>query len=99
WIDDSGLDNIGRPVVLDVDMDVWPVQNFAALFSANTCHIMAWETVVNFFAGIGRYLSEGGYCCIYGPFNYQGAFTSDSNARFDQWLKQQYSWQGIRDFE
>jgi len=36
---------------------------------------------------------------IYGPFNYQGQFTSDSNARFDQWLKSRDPASGIRDFE
>ena len=37
--------------------------------------------------------------CVYGPFNYGGAFTSDSNASFDQWLKARDALSGIRDFE
>jgi len=37
--------------------------------------------------------------CIYGPFNYNGAYTSDSNARFDQWLKSQNPLSGIKNFE
>jgi hypothetical protein len=37
--------------------------------------------------------------CLYGPFNYQGSYTSDSNARFDMWLKQRDPSSGIRDFE
>jgi hypothetical protein len=36
---------------------------------------------------------------IYGPFNYDGAYTSASNARFDQWLLQRDPLSGIRDFE
>ena len=36
---------------------------------------------------------------IYGPFNYGGAFTSDSNARFDAWLKARDPASGVRDFE
>jgi len=36
---------------------------------------------------------------LYGPFNYGGQYTSDSNAQFDQWLKQQDKKMGIRDFE
>ena len=36
---------------------------------------------------------------IYGPFNYNGKFTSDSNARFEEWLKKKAPHQGIRDFE
>jgi hypothetical protein len=37
--------------------------------------------------------------CIYGPFNYNGAYTSDSNARFDQWLKNQNTLSGIKHVE
>ena len=36
---------------------------------------------------------------VYGPFNYNGAYTSDSNAQFDRWLAQRDSQSGIRDFE
>lgn len=99
WIAEAALANVREPVLLDVDNPVWPVSDFDSIFSANTCHIMAWQSVEKLFAGIARYLPEGGKCCIYGPFNYHGAYTSDSNARFDQWLQQQYPHQGIRDFE
>jgi hypothetical protein len=51
------------------------------------------------FAGIGRVLAPGGVVCIYGPFNYNGRFTSDSNARFDVWLKNRDPASGVRDFE
>jgi len=37
--------------------------------------------------------------CIYGPFNYNGAYTSDSNARFDQCLKSQNEFSRIKDLE
>jgi hypothetical protein len=36
---------------------------------------------------------------IYGPFNYEGRFTSDSNAAFDADLKRRAEHMGIRDFE
>lgn len=99
WMDDEPRPNLRRPLLLDVDSEPWPDSGFDGLFSANTCHIMAWESVVNFFAGVGRHLAVGGTCCIYGPFNYRGSYTSASNARFDQWLKSQFPHQGIRDFE
>jgi Protein of unknown function (DUF938) len=35
---------------------------------------------------------------VYGPFNYNGRFTSPSNASFDEWLKQRSPESGIRDF-
>jgi len=69
------------------------------VFSANTLHIMSWPEVERFFAGVGAVLEPGGVLVVYGPFNYGGAFTSDSNARFDGWLKQRDPASGVRDFE
>jgi len=34
---------------------------------------------------------------VYGPFNYDGDFTSDSNARFDGWLRARNPASGLRD--
>lgn len=51
------------------------------------------------FAGVRRVLRPGGYFCLYGPFNYQGNYTSDSNREFDLWLKQRDPAMGIRDVE
>ena len=52
-----------------------------------------------FFDRLTEHLNPKALVCIYGPFNYNGAYTSDSNARFDQWLKSQNTLSGIRDFE
>jgi len=71
-----------------------------AVFSANTLHIMAWAQVEAFFAGVGRVLrAPGGVLAVYGPFNYGGGFSSDSNRAFDGWLKARDPRSGIRDFE
>jgi len=40
-----------------------------------------------------------GTLVVYGPFNYGGAYTSDSNREFDGWLKARDPRSGIRDFE
>ena len=48
---------------------------------------------------VGTNLSTGGVFVIYGPFNYGGQFTSDSNRAFDAWLRQRDAHSGIRDFE
>ena len=94
----SGLSNYLRPLELDVSA-VWPVKQVENIFTANTLHIMSWTAVEHCFDGIGRVLVEGGLICIYGPFNYQGQYTSESNARFDEWLKQRDPNSAIRDFE
>lgn len=99
WLDEAGLANVLAPVALDVNAPVWPVGAVDAVFNANTVHIIAWPAVVSLFAGIGRVLAPGGVVCMYGPFNYGGAFTSESNARFDAWLKARDPRSGVRDFE
>ncbi len=97
WIADEGPDNVRAPLSLDVQSDAWPDTSFDAVFSANTVHIMGWPEVERMFAGIGEALSEGGRFCLYGPFNVDGKFTSQSNARFELWLKEQNPKSGIRD--
>lgn len=99
WLAEEGSDNIRPPLLLDVNDHPWPIASCDAVFSANTVHIMGWESVLQMFAGIGRVLEAEGLFALYGPFNYGGEFTSDSNARFDVWLKQRDPLSGIRNFE
>ncbi|WP_461536641.1 DUF938 domain-containing protein [Spongorhabdus nitratireducens] len=99
WFGEAQLPNLMSPLVLDVLDQNWPVSEFDAVFSANTAHIMPWTAVEAMFSGIGKRMPAGGLFCQYGPFNYQGQFTSDSNARFDESLKQRAQHMGIRDFE
>ncbi|RLA39403.1 MAG: methylase, partial [Gammaproteobacteria bacterium] len=75
WIDDASATNLRRPLVLNVDMPEWPIAKADAVFSANTCHIMGWASVVNMFAQLENVLTAGGTLAIYGPFNYDGQFT------------------------
>jgi len=99
WLEDTHLANTRPPIVLDVSQSNWPTTQIDAVFSANTAHIMSWRDVELFFYGVGQLLETDGLFCLYGPFNYNGRFTSDSNAQFDQWLKQRNPKSGIRDFE
>jgi hypothetical protein len=48
---------------------------------------------------VGEVLQRGGCFALYGPFNFSGAYTSESNRRFDQWLKERDPHSGIRNFE
>ncbi|MCG6899885.1 MAG: class I SAM-dependent methyltransferase [Gammaproteobacteria bacterium] len=99
WRDDAGLENVLPPIELDVTKNAWPSKQYDGLFSANSTHIMSWEAVQSMFSGIGKLLQRDARCCLYGPFNYGGTFTSDSNKRFDDWLKQRDPASGIRDYE
>jgi len=92
-------DNLLGERVLDVREEPWPVVVPDAVFSANTLHIMSMASVRSLFAGLARDAGEDVILSIYGPFNYGGRYTSDSNARFDQWLALQHPESAIRDFE
>lgn len=99
WIEAANLPNLLQPLALDIHDKPWPCDSIDALFSANTLHIMSLVEVEILFERLKQYLNPGARVCIYGPFNYHGQFTSDSNASFDQWLKAQNPLSGIRDIE
>lgn len=99
WLDEARLPNVLPPLAIDVNDARWPAEDVDAIFNANTVHIVSWPEVERMFEGIGRVLAPGGILCLYGPFNYGGEFTSESNARFDAWLKARDPKSGVRNFE
>ena len=100
WLDEAGLGNVLPPIELDVSKTDWDkLDSTDGVFSANTVHIMHWRNVQDMFSGIGKVLEAGGTFCLYGPFNYAGKFSSQSNADFDLWLKKRDPHSGIRDID
>ena len=99
WLDEAKLRNTPPPLALDVDGNDWPATPFDAIFSANTLHIMSWPEVERFFGALDAITTRDAKLAIYGPFNYGGAFTSASNAAFDESLKSRAAHMGIRDIE
>jgi len=93
----EGNANILPPLQLDVLLDDWPDYCYDAAFSANTAHIMPWEAVVAMFTGVASHLGCGARFCLYGPFNVNNRYTSQSNAQFDSQLRAGDSKMGIRD--
>ena len=98
-LEDLAPDNVLAPVAIDASQVPWPVGKVDAVISANTLHIMPIESVEKFMEGAGRVLKSGAPLCVYGPFKYQGEFTTPSNGAFDEWLKQRDARSGIRDIE
>ena len=94
----EGGSNIASPIELDV-LTQWPGRQFAAVYSANTSHIMSWEAVCAMFEGVATHLANGGVFCLYGPFNENQQFTAPSNADFDAQLRRQDPKMGLRDLE
>ena len=99
WLDEVALPTTPAPIELDVARGPWPPQTFDAVFSANSLHIMGWGEVEALFAGLDAALAPDATLVVYGPFNYGGGYTSDSNREFDGWLKARDPRSAIRDFE
>ena len=99
WLDEAALPNTPAPWPLDVAASAWPQGWYDAFFTANTLHIMSLREVEALFAALPRVADHSALLVVYGPFNYGGRYTSDSNAAFDSWLKAQSPHQGVRDFE
>lgn len=96
----AALPNLPAPFELDVACrELWPTHRFDTTFSANSLHIMGWSEVEQLFAMVGEVLEPESTLIVYGPFNYGGRFTSESNAAFDAQLRADDPKRGIRDFE
>ena len=61
WIDDSGLQNLPPPLLLDAKGN-WPPLEFDTVYTANTFHIMDSAAVSSCIAGSAACLRVG--CCI-----------------------------------
>jgi cyclopropane fatty-acyl-phospholipid synthase-like methyltransferase len=97
WLGEAALSNTPAPFEFDVTQ-MWPADRYDAIFSANTLHIMSWSEVETLFRKLPLISMPDAKLAIYGPFNYDGQFTSDSNAAFDRSLKSRGAHMGIRDF-
>lgn len=97
WLDEAALANTPPPVTLDVGQADWPATRFDAVFSANTLHIMAWGEVEALFARLPQVMTDDALLVVYGPFNIDGRYTSESNEKFDAWLHARGAHMGIRD--
>lgn len=92
--------NLLPPFGLDVSLRPWSTEAVPhAIFTANSLHIMPWSAVIDLFAELGERAGQDTLLAVYGPFNYGGQYSSQSNAQFDQWLARQSPHSAIRDFE
>ena len=99
WRDEAGLANLAAPVAFDVRDSAAPDATYAAVYSANTAHIMAPDAVAGMFRIAAAILEPGGVFCLYGPFREGGRHNAPSNADFDESLQSQDPAMGIRDIE
>lgn len=106
WHDSHPAPNLQAPLAFDLATDTIPHpvglttdKSYDAVFTANTLHIISWPLVQRLFELVGAVLPPNGKLIIYGPFNENGRYTSDSNRQFDISLRQRDSKSGIRHLE
>lgn len=110
WHDQHPAPNLHPPLAFDLTKDKIPKSlnsmnsqtgnlPYDAVFTANTLHIIAWPLVERLFELVGEALPINGKFIIYGPFNENGQYSSDSNRQFDKHLRQRDPNSGIRNKE
>ncbi len=97
WLDSAKLANVRPPLAYDAGSELEIGSRFDAVFSANTAHIMSMDEVGMMVSHVSQLLDPQGRFCLYGPFNENGRFTSDSNGTFDAGLRARQSSMGLRD--
>ena len=92
------------PIDLDVEKRPWPLpinfqSNLKCIVCINMIHISPWNCTEALLEESGRLLHKNQLLILYGPFKKQGKHTSQSNEKFDQYLKDQNDDWGVRDLE
>ena len=97
----AAVSNLHQPLSFTIGAtccNAWPKANVDAVYTANTAHIMQPSEAQVMMQLVAENLPDGGVFCQYGPYNFQGQNTSESNKTFDQHLSEQ-GCGGIRDID
>lgn len=100
WSEEIRLANLAAALDLDAARDDWfeyAGAPYDAMLAINVIHISAWPTTKGLMRGAGRLLKPAGMLYLYGPFRRNGEHTSESNVRFEEWLKGLSPEYGVRD--
>ncbi|HEX6764115.1 MAG TPA: DUF938 domain-containing protein [Polyangiaceae bacterium] len=94
---------VGNPRLLSpIELDVTgpaPALEPTAIYCANMVHIAPWSACVGLFGIASRLLRDDGLLVTYGPYSVHGEHTAESNARFDQSLRERNADWGVRDVD
>ena len=91
--------NIQPPLSLDLADFIWSGDPVDAVYAANVMHIVSETLGERLVQLAAEALKSSGLLMLYGPYKYNGQFTTQSNATFDRWLKDRDPASGVRDFE
>jgi len=105
WIEYEGLSKkMPKPLELDVENIPWNIplklaNSLQGIVSINLIHIAKWTCTIALFKEAGKLLNCGQFLILYGPFKIGNKHTSQSNYIFDNSLKMQNEFWGIRNLE
>lgn len=96
-IEASGADNVAPPLSLDVRTAEPPHEEYDAVYTCNTAHIMCEAAVERLPPLVSSALRDHGVFCCYGPFRRNGRFNAPSNEAFDASLRSRNPAMGVRE--
>ena len=105
WIEYEGLSKkMPKPLELDVENIPWNIplklaNSLQGIVSINLIHVAKWTCTVALFKEAGKLLNKEQFLLLYGPFKIGNKHTSQSNYIFDNSLKMQNEFWGIRNLE
>ena len=105
WIEYEELnEKMPQPLALDVENIPWEMSlnvthSLQGIVSINMIHVAQWTSTIALFKGAGKLLKSGQFLMLYGPFKIGNKYTSQSNYFFDNSLKMQNEFWGIRNLE
>ena len=105
WIDYEKLNQkMPQPLLLDVEKIPWKIptkltKSLLGIVSINMIHVTQWSCTEALFRESGKFLNYGQFLILYGPFKIGNKHISQSNYFFDNSLKMQNDYWGIRNLE
>lgn len=87
WLAEAQLANVLPPKSITIGRCELPAEDYDAVYSANTAHIMQPAEVESLMYQVNELLPVGGVFCQYGPFTENGVHSSQSNQDFDRSLR------------
>ena len=94
-----GSTNMQLPLTLNLTDFTWSGDSVDAVYAANVMHIVSESLGERLVQLAAEALKPSGLLMLYGPYKYDGQFTTESNATFDHLLKDRDPASGIRDSE
>ncbi|MHA1597841.1 MAG: DUF938 domain-containing protein [Alphaproteobacteria bacterium] len=99
WRQWAATERLLKPIALDVQDAVWPVETADAIVCINMVHISPWAVTLALLQGAGRILGAGGVLVLYGPYMVTGTPTAPGNLAFDEDLRRRNPDWGLRDLD